>query len=45
MKNKRKSIKFNPGTLGMDKPRMPQDLDMKAFEIFWKSETSTDIKK
>ncbi len=25
--------------------RMTQELDMKAFEIFWKSETSKDIKK
>ena len=25
--------------------RMTQELDRKAFEIFWKSETSRDIKK
>ena len=25
--------------------RMTQELDRKAFEIFWKSETSKDIKK
>ena len=28
-----------------NKSRMPLDLDRKAFDIFWKSETRRDIKK